>query len=142
MPPLQHKSQASLGGHLLQKRFNGANPVVRKPSNSSFDRLSIKLPSKNFESDDSSESVSLNSSATFSENEEEELKVPAKIFHRGSRPNYGHKESSNSLTSIITFGNNESSMRSKRSQMSKTYEQEDFEMDLIFPKKRKSSDLH
>ena len=45
-------------------------------SNGSFERLKMELSSAKLDSDSSSNSVSENSSANFSMNREEELKVP------------------------------------------------------------------
>ena len=52
---------------------------IRNDSHSSFAKLSIKISSKKFDSDDSSDSVSENSPDFYfySGNEDEELKVPS-----------------------------------------------------------------
>ena len=55
-------------------------------SKSSFARLSIKLSDNEFDSDDSSDSVSKSGSASFTENDEEELKVPSENSYGGAGP--------------------------------------------------------
>ena len=108
-PFTQHRSQSNLGGHrTLNKQFN-RGAAMRKLSNnssSSFEKLNINLSSRRFDSSSSSNSVSGVSSATFSGNKEEEFKVPAVDWHN-ARLNRQH---SASLSSIMTFGNNESTM--------------------------------
>ena len=96
---------------MFNKQFN-RGAAMRKLSNnssSSFKTLNINLSSKELASSSSSDSVSEASSANYSWDKEEEFKVPVGDWH-SARLNRQHSKSSLSQTSIMTFGNYETTM--------------------------------